>query len=124
MGLSNGIPFLDLVSPHVELEAEFTAVFHKVLRSAMFIGGPTVENFEREFASFCDARFAVGVSSGTDALRFALLAAGIRKGDSVLTVPNTFIATTEDQYLPWSPFTSTVRCATWMRSWILPKSTT
>jgi dTDP-4-amino-4,6-dideoxygalactose transaminase len=95
MIVSNSISFLDLVTSHLELEAEFTAVFQQVLRSAMFIGGPAVEQFESEFAAFCDARFAVGVGSGTDALRFALMAAGIREGDSVLTVPNTFIATTE-----------------------------
>jgi dTDP-4-amino-4,6-dideoxygalactose transaminase len=95
MNTSNGIPFLDLVTPHVELEAEFTAVFQQVLRTAMFIGGPAVEQFEREFAAFCGARFCVGVGSGTDALRFALTAAGIREGDAVITVPNSFIATTE-----------------------------
>jgi len=95
MNISNSIPFLDLVSPHVELEAELTEVFQQVLRTAMFIGGPAVEQFEREFAAFCDTRFCVGVGSGTDALRFALMAAGIREGDSVLTVPNSFIATTE-----------------------------
>jgi dTDP-4-amino-4,6-dideoxygalactose transaminase len=92
---TNGIPFLDLVTPHVELEEEFTAVFQQALRTAMFIGGPAVEQFEREFAAFCNARFAIGVGSGTDAVRFALMAAGIREGDSVVTVPNTFIATTE-----------------------------
>ena len=54
-----------------------------------------VESFEREFAQFCDTRYCVGVGSGTDALRFALSAAGVRAGDSVITVPNTFIATTE-----------------------------
>jgi dTDP-4-amino-4,6-dideoxygalactose transaminase len=95
MSAANDISFLDLVTPHVELEAEFTAVFQQVLRTAMFIGGPAVEQFEKEFAAFCDARFAVGVGSGTDAVRFALMAAGIREGDCVLTAPNTFIATTE-----------------------------
>ena len=54
-----------------------------------------VEGFEREFAEFSKTQFCVGVSSGTDALRFALSAAGVRPGDVVLTVPNTFIATTE-----------------------------
>src|SRR6185436_1061762 len=49
----------------------------------------------REVAEFCSVRHAVGVSSGTDALRFALIAAGVRPGDTVVTVPNTFIATTE-----------------------------
>ena len=95
MSGSAGIPFLDLVTPHLELEPELTTMFRDVLRSAMFIGGPAVDRFEREFALFCDARFCVGVASGTDALRFALMAAGIRPGDAVLTVSNTFIATAE-----------------------------
>ena len=53
-----------------------------------------VEGFERDFAGFCDTGHCVGVSSGTDALRFALMAAGVGTGDIVITVPNTFIATT------------------------------
>jgi dTDP-4-amino-4,6-dideoxygalactose transaminase len=89
------IPFLDLVTPHVELQSELTAVFQHALGTAGFIGGPPVEEFEREFATFCDTAFSVGVASGTDALRFALMAAGIGAGETVVTVPNTFIATTE-----------------------------
>jgi dTDP-4-amino-4,6-dideoxygalactose transaminase len=89
------IAFLDLVSVHEELEKELVPVFQKALRTASFIGGPMVEEFERSFAAFCETRFAIGVNSGTDALRFALMAAGVREGDSVVTVPNTFIATTE-----------------------------
>jgi len=89
------VPFLDLVTPHRELEADLIAVVQTALRSASFIGGPMVEEFEREFAAFCGARFCVGIGSGTDALRFALLGVGVQPGDTVLTVPNTFIATTE-----------------------------
>src|SRR5271157_1143237 len=89
------IPFLDLVTPHQELEAELLAVVKKAFSNAGFIGGPMVEEFERDFARFCDAKFCVGVNSGTDALRFAFMAAGIAPGDIVITVPNTFIATTE-----------------------------
>jgi dTDP-4-amino-4,6-dideoxygalactose transaminase len=89
------IPFLDLVTPHVELEEELTALFRRVLRSAGFIGGPMVENFETAFAEFCETRHAIAVNSGTDALRFAIIASGVQAGDVVLTVPNTFIATTE-----------------------------
>ncbi len=89
------IPFLDLVTPHVELEAELTEIFQQALKTAGFIGGRPVEEFEREFAAYCDATFCIGVGSGTDALRFALMAAGIGAGETVLTVPNTFIATTE-----------------------------
>ncbi len=91
----NSIPFLDLVTPHVELEQEMTEVFRKALRTAGFIGGPMVEEFEKAFATFCDAGYSVAVSSGTDALRFALMASGVKPGDVVVTVPHTFIATTE-----------------------------
>jgi len=93
-GTSN-IPFLDLVTPHVELEQELTQVFQKALRTAGFIGGPMVEDFEKAFAEFCEASDSIAVSSGTDALRFALMACGVRPGDVVVTVPHTFIATTE-----------------------------
>jgi dTDP-4-amino-4,6-dideoxygalactose transaminase len=89
------IPFVDLATLHRELEPELTAVFKRVIESAGFIGGPEVEGFEREFAQFCDVQHSVGVSNGTDALRFALMAAGVQPGDIVLTVPHTFIATTE-----------------------------
>jgi dTDP-4-amino-4,6-dideoxygalactose transaminase len=89
------IPFIDLVGPHVELQEELVAAFQEALKNAAFIGGPMVEGLEHEFAAFCDARFCVGVGSGTDALRFALSAAGVKEGDAVITVPNTFIATTE-----------------------------
>jgi dTDP-4-amino-4,6-dideoxygalactose transaminase len=89
------VPFLDLVTLHVELEQELTAVFQKVLRTAGFIGGAMVEEFEKAFAEFCDTKYSAAVNSGTDALRFALMAAGVKSGDVVVTVPNTFIATTE-----------------------------
>ncbi|MBW2341468.1 MAG: DegT/DnrJ/EryC1/StrS family aminotransferase [Deltaproteobacteria bacterium] len=89
------IPFLDLKTPHIELEEELVQVFREALRNAAFIGGPQVEAFENEFAEFCGTKYCVGVNSGTDALRFALIAAGIGPGDEVITVPNTFIATTE-----------------------------
>ncbi len=91
----NSVPFLDLVTPHVEMEQELTGVFHRALVSAGFIGGPMVEGFESAFAAFCGARHSIAVSSGTDALRFALMACGVAPGDAVVTVPHTFIATTE-----------------------------
>jgi len=89
------IPFLDLITPHVELQTELTEIFTKVLTTAAFIGGPLVENFEKAFATFCDTKHSIAVNSGTDALRFALMATGVRAGDVVVTVPHTFIATTE-----------------------------
>src|SRR5258707_13214861 len=89
------IPFLDLVTPHQELQEELLAVVKKAFSNAGFIGGLMVEEFEREFAAFCGTRYCVGVNSGTDALRFAFMAAGVQPGDIIVTVPNTFIATTE-----------------------------
>ena len=89
------IPFLDLVTVHRGLQEEFVEILKTALNSAGFIGGPMVQGFEQDFARFCESRFCVGVASGTDALRFALIAAGVRSGDIVVTVPNTFIATTE-----------------------------
>src|SRR5271154_4504562 len=94
-GVPNNIPFIDLVAPHVELEQELTGVFRRALQTAGFIGGPMVEDFEEAFATFCGVGHSIAVSSGTDALRFAIMACGVQPGDVVLTVPHTFIATTE-----------------------------
>src|SRR3989441_7703831 len=89
------VPFIDLVTSHLELEEELVSVFRSALKTAGFVGGRMVEDFERDFAQFCGVQQCVGVGSGTDALRFALIAAGVQPGDTVVTVPNTFIATTE-----------------------------
>jgi dTDP-4-amino-4,6-dideoxygalactose transaminase len=95
MNTDGKIPLVDLVTLHQELEEELVAVFKTALRTGGFVGGPMVEGFERDFAEFSGTRYCVGVGSGTDALRFALLATGVNPGDTVVTVPNTFIATAE-----------------------------
>jgi dTDP-4-amino-4,6-dideoxygalactose transaminase len=95
MANATKIPFLDLVTPHQELEAELLAVVKQAFATAGFIGGSMVEDFEREFAAFCNTKYCVAVNSGTDALRFAFMAAGVEPGDVIITVPHTFIATTE-----------------------------
>ncbi len=92
---SRSVPFLDLVSSHRQLEEELVAVFRRCVHDAAFVGGPEVEAFEREFATFAGASHCRAVNSGTDALRFAYQALGVKRGDEVITVPNTFIATTE-----------------------------
>ncbi|HVH72739.1 MAG TPA: aminotransferase class I/II-fold pyridoxal phosphate-dependent enzyme, partial [Candidatus Dormibacteraeota bacterium] len=92
---STRIPFLDLVTPHRELQADLLAVAKRAFETAGFVGGPMVEDFECQFAKFCDVQHSVGVNSGTDALRFAFLAAGLEPESLVVTVPHTFIATTE-----------------------------
>ena len=89
------VPFLDLVTPHRELEDELVEAFRQALRSAAFVGGAQVEAFEREFAAYCGAKYCVGVANGTDAVRFALMASGVGRGDAVVTVSHTFIATVE-----------------------------
>ena len=89
------VPFLDLVAQHRALRKELVEAFSSALEAAAFVGGPEVEAFETEFASFLKCRYAVGVGSGTDALHIALKALGVRPGERVVTVPNTFIATTE-----------------------------
>jgi len=88
------IPFLDLARQHSELNEEFVTAFRRVLQSGGFVGGPEVAGFEHEFATFLGAPECVAVNSGTDALRFAYQAMNIKPGDEVITVPNTFIATT------------------------------
>lgn len=95
MKKADNIPFVDLVTPHVELEAELARVFHDAIGSGMFVGGRAVEEFEASFAAFCGSDYCVAVSSGTDALRFAVIACGVKPGDVVITVPHTFIATAE-----------------------------
>lgn len=89
------VPFLDLVTQHRLLERELVDAFVRALRSAQFVGGPEVEAFESEFGAFSGVRACAGVNSGTDALRFAYMALGVRPGDEVITVAHTFIATAE-----------------------------
>ena len=89
------IPFLDLKVQYKQIEQEVLPMVSEAMANGAFIGGPQVTGFEAEFAEFCESKFCVGVGSGTDALRFALMAVGVGPGDEVITVPNTFIATTE-----------------------------
>lgn len=89
------VPFLDLKAQYKEIEDEVVPMVTEAMANAAFIGGPQVSGLEDEFAEYCASRHCVGVGSGTDALRFALMAAGVGAGHEVITVSNTFIATTE-----------------------------
>jgi dTDP-4-amino-4,6-dideoxygalactose transaminase len=89
------VPFLDLISSHEQIKEELLGVFSRALDTAAFVGGPMVSEFEAAFAEYCECACCVGVGNGTDALRFALLAAGVKPGEAVVTVPHTFIATVE-----------------------------
>lgn len=89
------IPLVDLKAQYATIQPEIDSTVASVLREASFVGGTEIGSFEKEFADFCCTRFAVGVSNGTDAIVLALKASGIGPGADVITVPNTFIATTE-----------------------------
>ena len=90
-----GIPLVDLKAQYKVIKPEIETALRRVIESTAFILGPEVAAFEEEFAAFCEARHAVGISSGTDALHLALRACGVKPGDEVITTPFTFIATTE-----------------------------
>lgn len=87
------VPFLDLLDQYSELKNEIDSAIARVLNSGCYIGGSEVELFESEFADYCGAVHAVGVSNGLDALHLALLAMGVGIGDEVIVPSNTFIAT-------------------------------
>lgn len=86
---------VDLKAQYGLIKKEINKAILGVLKNCSFILGENVRRFEEEFADFCEAKYAVGVGNGTDALYLAVRACGIRKGDEVITVPNTFIATVE-----------------------------
>jgi dTDP-4-amino-4,6-dideoxygalactose transaminase len=86
---------LDLLAEFMEVREGVEAAVRRVLESGRYIGGPEVEGLEREFAAYCGTAHGVGVNSGTDALRFALIAAGVGPGHEVITTPFTFIGSTE-----------------------------
>ena len=89
------VEFLDLKSDLHPIYDQMDGWYMEIIQNTAFAGGNHVSLFEKEFAQYCNTQFAIGVNSGTDALRFALIAMGIQNGDEVITVPNTFIATTE-----------------------------
>ena len=95
MGFKQTVPFLDLTLQHRALRTEISAAVERTLDRGDFILGAPLEEFEREFARYCDCEHAVGLSSGTAALHLALVALGVGAGDEVITVPNSFIATVE-----------------------------
>src|SRR5206468_2837234 len=87
------IPFVDLVAQYELIRDEIDAAFHEVVESAAYILGPRVASFEESFAAFTGAAHGVGVGSGLDALRLALLALDVGPGDEVIVPANSYIAT-------------------------------
>ena len=89
------IPFVDLKAQYQSIKPEIDKAIAEVISKTAFIGGPFADSFEKKFARFCNVKHCVGVGNGTDALFIALKAMGIGKGDEVITVANSFIATSE-----------------------------
>ncbi len=87
--------FIDLKLQYENMKVEMQEAINKVLESTQFILGPDVSALEKEIATFCSTKHAIGVASGTDALLVPLMAMGIGPGDEVITTPFTFIATAE-----------------------------
>jgi dTDP-4-amino-4,6-dideoxygalactose transaminase len=86
------VPFVNLGALHAPIKAELLEAMGRVIDSGMYVLGAEVDEFERQFAALCGARFAVGLNSGTDALTFALRALGVGPGDEVITAANSFVA--------------------------------
>ena len=89
------IPFLDLKTQHESIKEEINKEVMDIIDNSSFILGEKVKNFENNFASYCNSKYAVAVNSGTSALHLALISKEIKQGDEVITSPNTFIATAE-----------------------------
>lgn len=87
------IPFLDLGAAYRELKPEIDAAVSRVLESGWYVLGPEVEAFETEWAAYCEAKHAIGLANGLDALTLALRALDIGPGDEVIVPSNTYIAT-------------------------------
>ncbi len=93
MSYNQPIPLLDLKAQYAPIREEIRTVFDRVADAQYFIGGPEVEGLEKEIAEYSQCQFAIGVTSGTDALLAALMAIGVEPGDEVITTPYTFFAT-------------------------------
>ncbi len=87
------VPLLDIPLSYKEVLADVEKNINAVIESGYFILGPVVEELEQKIVTYCEAKYAVGVSSGTDALLISLMAAGIKEDDEVITTPFTFFAT-------------------------------
>ena len=88
------VPYVNLEKQSKEEEKNLVKIFKKVLASGEFVGGKYIRDFENKISKFCNVKYCISLNSGTDALTLALHALGVRRGDEVITTPNSFIAST------------------------------
>lgn len=88
------IPYVNLVAQWESERDELLPIIDRVLASGQYIGGPIVEEFEKRAAALCGSKHCVALNSGTDALVCGLVAMGVKRGDEVITPPNSFVAST------------------------------
>ena len=91
---ANKIPYVNLQEQWLEERDELLPIMDRVFASAQFVGGEELDKFEENIAKLCGTKYACALNSGTDALMLALVMSGVRKGDEVITPPNSFIAST------------------------------
>jgi len=87
------IPAENITRQYQQIKDEINAAIAEVLPTGNYVLGPNVQAFEQEFAAYCQTKYSLGISNGTEALHLALVACGVGPGDEVITVPNTYIAT-------------------------------
>jgi dTDP-4-amino-4,6-dideoxygalactose transaminase len=95
LNATTNIPFVDLKAQYQSIRSEVDAAVASVIERTAFVGGPFVKDFEEAFARYCRVNYCVGLANGTDALFIALKTLGIGAGDEVITVANSFVATSE-----------------------------
>ena len=88
------IPYVNIHKQYIEEKKELNKIFNKVLSSGHYVGGKYIEEFEKNMSKYCNTKYCVSLNSGTDALVLALHILGVRRGDEVITTPNSFIAST------------------------------
>ena len=89
------IPLVDLKANYQSIKKDIDKAIQNVINDTSFIKGKYLNDFEKNYAEFCKTKYCIGAANGTAALHLSLLACGIKSNDEVITVPNTFIATTE-----------------------------
>ena len=88
------IPYVNIANQNNKISKQLTSIFKNILDTGEYVGGKEIQKFERNIAKYCNSKYAVALNSGTDALTFALSVCGVRRGDEVITTPNSFIAST------------------------------